>query len=209
MFKFILSIFLIFSGFTVTLAQEEKPSKSVEAPKSAEKLGYYGDIVYGDADAAFEIIEFASLTCPHCAAFHANELPSLMAQYVEAGKVRFVFRNFVLNQVDMAVSVISRCRDMEFAKKAQAKLFETQASWSRAKDIKTAVMATFNILGMESKEFEICLSNQDMAAYLNEQTQKGAELYKVTGTPTIILNGKRINPTFDAIDSALKALEAK
>ena len=199
----LLGLFFITGSATVVAQQQDTSADPVEI------FGFFGDIVYGEADAKIEVIEFASLTCPHCASFHKDQLPAVLQQHVETGKVRFVFRNFILNDLDMAVAVISRCRDMEFAKKAQDKLFETQQTWSRSPDVLKAVVELFAGLGMERPEFDKCVQNQPMAKYLNDQTRKDAEQYNIKGTPTVTVNGITVRATFDAIDSAVAANELK
>lgn len=159
-----------------------------------EGEGTYGDIIYGNPDAPVEIIEYASLTCPHCAAFGAQIFPKIKENYIDTGKVKFIYRNYVMNRYDMAASVVARCKTPEVTKRLMKVFFERQSEWSRAEDPVGALAGLARRAGGISRtEFDRCIANAEMQKHLVKMGQDGAAKYKITGTPTIILNGETVD----------------
>ncbi|WP_262695901.1 DsbA family protein [Kordiimonas aquimaris] len=156
--------------------------------------GTWGDIVYGDPNAPVEIIEYASLTCPHCASFATQIFPKIKESYIDTGKVKFVYRNFIMNKYDMAASVVARCKSPEIAKRLMSVFFAQQNNWARSEDPAGALAALARRAGGISRtQFDRCVSDQDMQKHLVKMTQDGSTRYKVNATPTIILNGDKVD----------------
>jgi protein-disulfide isomerase len=156
--------------------------------------GTYGDIVYGDPSAAIEIIEYASLTCPHCATFGAQVFPKIKEKYIDSGKVKFIYRNFIMNRYDMAASVVARCKSPEVTKRLMKVFFERQSDWSRAEDpLATLANLARRAGGISRTEFDRCLANSEMQTHLVKMGQDGEKEFSITGTPTIILNGDKVD----------------
>lgn len=152
--------------------------------------GVWGDIVYGDANAPITVVEYASTTCPACAAFSQTVFPQLKAEYIDTGKVRLLYRNYVLNSVDMRASIVARCRDMETAKRLMDVFFGRQKEWVSDQDWTGAVAGLARrTVNMSRTEFDRCASNRDMITNLTEMTVIGRNDFGVTGTPTLFVNG--------------------
>lgn len=163
---------------------------SVASATDAAPAVQSGDIVYGSVSAPVEIIEYASLTCPHCAHFSTDVFPEFKKQYIDTGKVRFVFRNFVRDPYDMVASLASRCTgDVEATKTMIAALFAEQQQWIRSPNYYEAVFAIAAKSGVSKEAFAACLDNEDLAKTLVMSKQDGIKLYKIERIPTLVING--------------------
>jgi len=154
------------------------------------KDGTWGDIVYGSEDAPITIVEYASLTCPHCANFSKNIFPKIKEEYIDTGKVRFIYRNYVMNGIDMVASTVARCRDMNTAKRLLKVFFDRQQEWARAED-RNGAMASLarRAANMSRSEFDRCASNREMMASLTDMTRTAQKTFQVGVTPTVFVNG--------------------
>jgi protein-disulfide isomerase len=148
------------------------------------------DLVYGSADAKVTIVEYASTTCPHCARFHNEVLPELRAKYVETGKVRFIFRVFVLNPLDTAASMLSYCGPAERRGAFLEYLFKQQEKWAFTNTPLDALLQAARQAGFTQESFNACLQRQDLYGALNAAKDKAADGFKVNSTPTLIINGQ-------------------
>ncbi len=170
--------------------------------------GVWGDIVYGDPNAPVEIIEYASLTCPHCARFAADIFPKIKSEYIDTGKVKFVYRNYVMNPYDMTASAAARCKTPEVAKRLMKVYFERQSEWIRAEDRVAALAGLARRAGGISRtQFDRCVANREMSQHLAKMTQDGAVRYRVNATPTLLVEGSKVEATnnWDAVKSAIDA----
>ena len=148
------------------------------------------DLVYGPAEAKVTIIEYASTTCSHCARFHNDVLPELKAKYVDTGKVRFIFRNFVLNPLDMAASMLSYCGPAERRGAFLDFLFKQQDKWASTSTPLDSLLQAARQAGFTQESFNACLQRQDLYGALNATKDKAADGFKVNSTPTLIINGQ-------------------
>jgi protein-disulfide isomerase len=164
--------------------------------------GPLGDCVLGKADAPVTIVEYASLTCGHCASFHTTILPELKKKYIETGKVKLVFREFALNQLDAAVYMLTRCAlnaDGKAEGNDQSRyfalvdvFFQQQRTWAFGNDPLAAVTAITRQAGITQAQFEACLNNQAILDALNSTRERAANLFGVESTPTFFINGRRL-----------------
>lgn len=164
----------------------------LEANNAVEgkETGTWGDIVYGSADAPVTIVEYASLTCPHCATFSKTTFPKLKEEFIDTGKVRFIYRNYVMNGIDMIASTVARCRDEETTKRLMTVFFSRQGEWARAQDINGAMASIARrTANMSRSEFDKCASNREMMANLTEMTKIAQQDFQVGATPTIFVEG--------------------
>ncbi len=166
------------------------------------------DLVYGSADAKVTIIEYASTTCSHCARFHNDVLPDLKAKYVDTGKVRFIFRNFVLNPLDMAASMLSYCGPAERRAAFLDFLFKQQEKWAFTSTPLDSLLQAARQAGFTQESFNACLQRQDLYGALNATKDKAADGFKVNSTPTLIINGQvhRGALTMPELDKILQPL---
>lgn len=147
------------------------------------------DHVLGDPNAKVTVIEYASMTCPHCAGFHTTVLPELKKLYIDTGKVKLVFRDFPLDRVALQASLLAECvpADRYFAMIDM--LFQTQPQWSRARDPQDALSKAGKLLGIDDVKFRACQDDKEaLAAIVGER--QGAESIGVESTPTLVINGK-------------------
>ena len=169
------------------------------------------DYVIGEATAPVTIIEYASLTCPHCARFHGQVLPALKKELIESGKVRLVYRDFPLDQLAMAGSVLARCagRDRYFA--FLDVLFRDQSRWARSQDPIQALSQIARLGGMGKEKFQSCLNDKKLQESILKQRLDGSQKYQVNSTPTLIINGKKFSGglTFDQIKAVVATMIPK
>ena len=206
-----IGLFLIALGLSVpTAAQQqlEKDANGLTIVKTPSRAGVWGDIVYGDPDAPIELIEYASLTCPHCARFAADIFPKIQAEYIDTGKVKFIYRNYVMNPYDMAASVAARCKTPDVAKRLMKVYFDRQSAWLGAEDKVGALAGLARRAGGISRtQFDRCTANRDMQQHLAKMTQDGAARYRVNATPTLLVDGSKVEATNDweAVKAAIEA----
>ncbi len=161
-------------------------------PSTAELMieSPLGDKAIGSPDAPVTVIEYASMTCPHCRAFHETVLADFVTAYVDTGKVRFIFREFPLDTLATAGAMLARCTPGENGYFEMVRtLFEQQTTWARAANPADALFVIARQAGFTQATFDACLSNQDLQAGINWSYDRGVEL-GVTGTPTFFINGE-------------------
>lgn len=167
------------------------------------------DIILGDPNAPIEIIEYSSMTCPHCAAFHINTLPELKAQYLDTGRAKLVFREFPLDRVALIVSVIARCMGEERFFDFIDVMFRTQDQWSHAEDPIGEIKKIVRMGGQDPDLIDACLEDQALIDGVLAVRQAGDEQYDINSTPTFIVDGENApgNMSFENFDELLRDLE--
>jgi protein-disulfide isomerase len=167
------------------------PFALAQGPTQEELLrpGPLPDLVLGKADAPITIIEYASMTCPHCATFHKTTYPALKTKYIDTGKVRFIFREFPLDELAVAASMLARCAGGEKALALIDVLFASQDKWAVRQPIPVLTQIAKQA-GFTQKSFEECLSNQKLHDDILAMRERGSKDYKVESTPTLFVNGK-------------------
>ena len=155
--------------------------------------GDIADMVQGSPDAKVEIIEYASYTCPHCASFHAGPYKDLKKDYVDTGKVKFVFREVYFDRFGLWASMIARCAGPDRFFGMTDLLFKEQSLWSRAGD-PAAIVAELRKIGlkggMDEAQLNACLEDADNAQALVAWYQENAERDNVRSTPSFLINGE-------------------
>jgi protein-disulfide isomerase len=184
-------------GLRPAHAAEPDLSTLGEAPAIGEKA-------LGKDDAPVTIIEYASATCPHCAAFHKNVFPQLKTEFIDTGKVRFVFREFPFDDLALAAFMLARCAPADKYFPMVDMLFEQQKTWAgpnaRAELFRIAQMA-----GLTQEQFDKCLTDEAAAKGIIEVRNKAAQTYGVEATPTFFINGKLVRGE-QSIDSFRKLI---
>lgn len=173
--------------------------------------GTWGDIVYGNPDAPVTVVEYASLVCSHCASYYKDEFPEFTKKYIETGKVKFVFRNYLLGRLDMVASSIARCGTEDEAKKLIKLFFDRQYEWSRSEDPEGALASLARrAVNMSRVKFDKCLSNSAMHKNLAQMTKVGGSQYNIGSTPSFIVGDEKLEfKTFDELREQMdKAIEA-
>jgi protein-disulfide isomerase len=148
-----------------------------------------GDNSLGKDDAPVTIIEYASMTCPHCAHFHEATYPELKKRYIDTGKVRFIFREFPLDNLAAGASMLARCADKSKFFPLIETLFQKQRTWAVERPI-PPLMAIAKQAGFTEQSFNACLSNQKMLDAIQAEQKRAADKFGVNSTPTLFINGK-------------------
>jgi protein-disulfide isomerase len=152
--------------------------------------GPLGDHVLGSPDAPVTIIEYASMTCPHCAHFHETTYPEMKKKYVDTGKVRFIFREFPLDALAAAGSMLARCAGKDKYFPMIETLFSQQKEWVVQKPL-APMLGIAKQAGFTQQSFDECLANQQMLSAIEEGRNRATKL-GVNSTPTFFINGKII-----------------
>jgi protein-disulfide isomerase len=151
--------------------------------------GPLGDQVMGAADAPVTIIEYASMTCPHCASFHETTYPGMKKKYVETGKVRYIFREFPLDPLAAAGAMLARCAGKDKYFPLIEALFAQQKDWAVQKPL-APLFAIARQAGFTQQSFDECLANQEVLSGVEESRKRASTKFNVTSTPTFFINGK-------------------
>ena len=163
-----------------------------------------GDYTLGNPKAGVVLVEYASLTCPHCAVFHEKIMPMIKKDYIDAGKVHYVYRDFPLDRLALAAAVVARCggRDRFFG--FIETLYGSQDQWARASDPLAALRTLALVGGMSKGDFEACIREQKDVDAILEARLEAARNFGVNSTPTIFINGNRYHAA-ESVD-AMRAL---
>lgn len=146
--------------------------------------------VLGDPAAPVTIIEYASLTCPHCAAFHRDELPAIKAKYIDTGKAKLIYRDFPLDQLALQAAVVAHCAgDARYFTFLNA-IFASQATWARAGDPMAALKQLAKLGGLSEAEVDACMADSAMQDGVLQARLDGERQFNVSSTPTLIIDGK-------------------
>ncbi len=148
------------------------------------------DMVLGSETAPVTIIEYASLTCSHCKHFDETTFPELKKRYIDTGKVRYIFREFVLNEVDMLGVALARCVSKDAYFPFVRTLFEKQEQWAVQNPV-APLLAISKQAGLTEESFRQCASNQQVLQGINDQRERAADRFKVDSTPTFFINGEK------------------
>jgi protein-disulfide isomerase len=166
------------------------------------------DLELGSKDAKVTMIEFASLSCPACAAFHKNALPTLKEKYIDTGKVRLLMRDHPLNDPAFAASLLSRCSgDNDKAVRLQGVLFEKQSEWLGGRDILDRLYDIGKQAGFNREKFEACISDQAKYEKLLEQRNHSSDAYAIRGTPSFFIDGQRFTGDFTDPEAFAKMID--
>jgi protein-disulfide isomerase len=155
-----------------------------------------GEQVQGAANAPVTLIEYAAVTCSHCSDFFINQFPTLKSKYIDTGKVRFIFREFPLNALDLAGFMLARCAGDDKYFPMVDTLFEKQREWVVQKPLEP-LLAIAKQAGFTKESFDACLTNQKVEDGVKWVRERAAEKFGVSGTPSFFVNGKKYsgNPT--------------
>ncbi len=146
--------------------------------------------VMGDPNAPVTIIEYASLTCPHCAAFHKETLPGLKERYIDTGKVKLSFRDFPLDENAKRAAMLAHCAGPERYFRFLDVFFAQQGSWAVARDPVAALKQLARLGGMSEEAANACLADKSVDDAVLRARLEGQDKYSVRSTPSFIVNGK-------------------
>ena len=150
--------------------------------------GALPDKVLGEADAPVTIVEYASMTCPHCAHFHETTLPELKTKYIDTGKARLILREFPFDPRAEAGFMLARCSGDNYFPMVDV-LFKQQRNWATVENAKEALLQISKLAGFSQESFEACLTDQKLLEDVRSVQKRGADEFKVDSTPTFFING--------------------
>ena len=166
---------------------------------SAEEAGDahegYFELVLGAEDAPITFIEYGSFTCPHCATHHRNVFPRLVEEYIETGKMRYIFREVYFDRFGLWAAMVARCTGPERYEGMVSLLFERQAQWARGSDAEVfnSLRRLGRLAGMTDDEIDACAQDRDTQRMLVTLYQENTSRDGINSTPSFVINGQRFN----------------
>ncbi|RVU19462.1 DsbA family protein [Methylobacterium oryzihabitans] len=193
---------LLLPGLTVPALAQGPSVEGLMQP------GPLGDAWLGPADAKVTIIEYASMTCSHCAAFHKTTWPALKSRWIDTGKVRFTLREFPLDPLATAAFMLARSDDGARYYPITDMLFDQQANWAFVPKPLDALEQMMRQAGFSKERFEAVLKDQKLYDGVNTVKERAMTTYKVNATPTFFINGQKYSGemTIDGLEKVIKPI---
>lgn len=185
---------LVLAVFAVPALAQDKPA-----------VPAYQERVLGNTDAPVTIIEYSSLTCPHCADFHRNLLPEVKKEFIDTGKAKLIFRDFPLDPLATAAAMVARCAPENSYFRLLETLFANQDAWARSNKPLEAISGYARLAGVSGDALTACLQSEDMLSAINGVKAEGTQKYGVRGTPTLIVNDQVLDAYTDLPTALVKA----
>ena len=208
-----LSAFALVAGFNAVpaLAQQKKGPSEVPV-EELMKPGALSEIALGSPTAKVTLVEYASMTCSHCAHFAKDVWPQLKTKYVDTNKIYFVFREFPLDNLAAAAAMLARCAGGDKTFPLIEVLFEKQGDWAFVEG--NPVPKMFEIAkqaGFTQESFDNCLKDQKLLDDLTAGRTRASDVFGVSSTPTFFINGNRLEgaPVMASFDKMIEPLLAK
>jgi protein-disulfide isomerase len=169
------------------------------------------DRILGNPEAPITIVEYASLTCPHCAHFANDVLPEIKKEWIDTGKAKLVLRDFPLDEPALRAAMIARCAPPERYYAFADTFFAAQEKWVRSGDYREALARLAKLGGMGQAEFDTCINNTELENKIVEGRLRATQELEVSSTPTFFINGSKLAgaPTKEEFDKLLSGLAAK
>lgn len=183
-FKIILAITIL--GFA---------SNAVFSENNKENI--YLDMVKGNSDAKVTIVEYASFTCPHCATFHKEIFPQLREQYIDTGKVKFIYREVYFDAPGLWGGLLARCVSPKKYFGVVDLLYKKQSKWASGSTEKEILNELFSIgrqIGMEDEQINKCMQNKEKSLKMIDAYLENSKIDKISSTPSLVINGKLLKP---------------
>lgn len=168
-----------------------KLATPVSAHHAGKKAGD-DDMVLGDAGAPITMIEYSSLTCPHCASFHEKTLPDIKKNYIDTGKLRLVYRHFPFDQPAVMAATLAECAGPEGFFKFLDVLFGSQSSWARSADLLEVLTSIGRLGGLKAEAIAACFNDEALVNRILASRVDGAKEFDINSTPTFIINGEKL-----------------
>jgi protein-disulfide isomerase len=201
---------LVFCAFGASAQADTAPPKPTGTTDMAKALepGPLPELTVGDKAAGVPIIEYGSVTCSHCAHFDKDVWPAIKAAYVDTGKVRYIFREYSRNNLDVGAFMLARCNGDDKALATIELLFATQDRWAFVDKPLDGLVEVLKPTGLSREGIETCLKDQTKANALIKITETANKDFSVQGTPTFIIDGKIYGGALskDELDAILKPL---
>ena len=162
----------------------------------------------GDNNAKITIIEYASMTCDHCANFHKNIFPEIYEKYIQTGKVKFIFRDFPLDKQALFAAILANCAPKEKYFDFVKLIFNTTEKWISVEDEFLKKLKNIGKMGgLSNDQIESCFRNENMVDLAINSRSNGEKKFNITSTPSFIINGKKYSSmTFEQFEKVLDNL---
>lgn len=182
---------------------------SSEYPKSIEDITVddwqINPIRIGKKDAKVTLMEFSSLTCPHCAAFHTKVLPKLIKEYVTTGKLTVLYFDFPLDNVAYGASVFSRCVAKDLRLQIVNMIYSSQSSWLQGSSPMANLLYSGSLIGITEDKFAKCSEDTSITDTILSERELGEKVFDVNGTPSLFINGVKLdNYSYDTVKKAIE-----
>jgi protein-disulfide isomerase len=201
-------------GWTMPAGSPASVGAAGSSPQIAENAApvlYDGDMMLGSPDALVTIIEYASLTCPHCAHFSTATFPKVKSELIESGKVRWVYRDLPLDRHALSAALLAHCMPKEKFFPTIEALFATQDDWTEAVDVTVALSQIGRNAGLDPSSIDQCVHDRAMIDKIVARIEDSEKLYNVKAVPTFIIDGKTYtgNKDYDEFFGLVKDLLPK
>jgi len=202
---------ILLRGFALTfvmagLADSSRGTRAADAPAGLDPATglFLDDRVLGNPNAKAVLIEYASLSCPHCASFNNTIMPKLKAEWIDTGKLLYVYRHFPLNAPALWAAMVAECRQGEAFFGFIDMLYQQQPKWLTAEDPEGALFEIAQLAGFDTALFDQCVEDDAMLNKILDRIDYASATYNIQGTPTIILNGQIIDAdNYDDLSRAI------
>ena len=193
--------FILFILFCFTI-NNNSYSRIVDTIEALEQKSF------GDENAEIKMLEFASLTCGHCAKFHNEVMPIIKKNYIEKGLIHFTYKDFPLDKYALKATIIARCSGNKNFFNFLDVFYKKQKDWTRTQDPFKSLLKIAKFGGLKDEELKVCVGNKSIEDGVLKDRLKSSKNYDITATPTIYLNGEKYKGdlTIEALDSKLKSL---
>lgn len=198
------------ASWGLAAAAQKRAQARTEIPlEELMQPGPLPELVLGKEDAPITVVEYASMTCGHCANFHNKVFPAVKEKYIDSGKVRFIMREFPLDKLAVAASMLARCAGGEKTLPLISALFAKQDEWAFVRS--NPVPELFKLAkqaGFTQESFDKCLTDQTLMDDIVKIRSRAADSFGVGSTPTFFINGKKMTgaPTIEEFEKAFAPL---
>ncbi len=179
------------------------------ASAQAEEMALFDDDrILGSAEAPITIIEYSSLTCPHCAAFHADALPRIKETWIADGRARLVYRHFPIGGTALRAAAVANCIEGARYFGFLDLLFKGQKRWAKSGDPLKVLGQMARLAGLSQEKFEACANDEAEMDRILVRRQDGIQTYGVQSTPTLIVNGRKVEGarSFEYLEKIFKKI---
>ncbi|MGB0958674.1 MAG: DsbA family protein [Halocynthiibacter sp.] len=202
---------IVLAGGAYFLMKPNAPAPVVEVMSADTTMS--ADMMMGSEDAPIEFIEYASFTCPHCATFHESVVKNLKKDYVDTGKVKFIFREVYFDRYGLWAGIIAQCGGENRYFSIVDRIMATQKDWTSASDPNAIVGNLKRIAiaaGVSEEALDACLADEAKAEEMLATYQKNAALHNIDATPQMVINGKKYsNMSYEQLRGVLDGLLAQ
>ena len=199
-FKLPFALVLLFSFFCLSFTDARaRIVDTIEALKEKK---------IGTEEANIDIIEFASLTCGHCAKFHNEVFPKIKKEFIDTGKVSFIYQDFPLDKFALKASVIARCSGEKKFFSFLKVLYSKQKDWTRTEDPFRSLLKIAKLGGLKNDEIKVCVGNKSIEDGILKQRLNASKKFDINATPTLYINGEKYDGdlTFEALKLKINTL---